>query len=147
MNLTFTEEEEAFRQEVRAWMQEAMPEELRRAAQRAGGHNFEETVEWHKILYAKGWIAPNWPEELGGTGWDATKRFIFNEELEMIGSLRISVLGLSMVGPLIMQFGTDAQKDRFLRKILAGEEFWCQGYSEPNSGSDLASLRMSAEDA
>ena len=147
MNLTFTEEEEAFRQEVRAWMREAMPEDLRIAAQSAGGHNFEETVRWHKILHDKGWIAPNWPEELGGTGWDATKRFIFNEELEMIGSLRISVLGLSMVGPLIMQFGTDAQKERFLPKILAGEEFWCQGYSEPNAGSDLASLRMSAEDA
>ncbi|MBW1762628.1 MAG: acyl-CoA dehydrogenase family protein [Deltaproteobacteria bacterium] len=147
MNLTFTEEEDAFRQEVRAWMQEAMPEELRRAAQGAGGLNFEESVEWHKLLYAKGWIAPHWPKELGGTGWDATRRFIFNEELEMVGALRISVLGLSMVGPLIMQFGTEAQKQRFLPKILRGEEFWCQGYSEPNAGSDLASLRMTAEDA
>ncbi|MBW2688055.1 MAG: acyl-CoA dehydrogenase family protein [Deltaproteobacteria bacterium] len=147
MNLTFTEEEDAFRQEVRAWMQEAMPEGLRRAAQGAGGLNFEESVEWHKLLYAKGWIAPHWPKELGGTGWDATRRFIFNEELEMVGALRISVLGLSMVGPLIMQFGTEAQKQRFLPKILRGEEFWCQGYSEPNAGSDLASLRMTAEDA
>jgi len=147
MNLTFTEEEEAFREEVRAWMQEAMPQELRRAAQGPGGLNFEESVEWHKILYAKGWVAPHWPKEAGGTGWDATKRFIFNEELEMAGALRISVLGLSMVGPLIMRFGTDAQKARFLPKILSAEEFWCQGYSEPNAGSDLASLRTTAEDA
>jgi alkylation response protein AidB-like acyl-CoA dehydrogenase len=147
MNLTFTEEEEAFRHEVRAWMQEAMPKEMRRSAQGAGGLNFEESVEWHKILYAKGWVAPHWPKEVGGTGWDATKRFIFNEELELAGPLRISVLGLSMVGPLIMRFGTEAQKTRFLPKILSGEEFWCQGYSEPNAGSDLASLRMTAEDA
>jgi alkylation response protein AidB-like acyl-CoA dehydrogenase len=147
MDLTFTEEEEAFRHEVRAWIQEAMPEEMRRKAEGAGGFTPEDSAEWHRILHAKGWVAPHWPEDVGGTGWDAARRFIFNEEMELAGAPELSVFGLSMVGPLITSFGTDAQKQRFLPKILSAEEFWCQGYSEPGSGSDLASLRTSAEDA
>jgi alkylation response protein AidB-like acyl-CoA dehydrogenase len=147
MNLTFTEEEEAFRREVRDWIDKAMPEDLRRKAQGAGGFTFEETARWHEILYEKGWAAPHWPKEHGGTGWDAAKRFIFTEEMELSGAPQLSVFGLSMVGPLIISFGTDAQKKRFLPKILSGEEFWCQGYSGPNAGSDLASLRTTAQDA
>ncbi len=147
MNLTFTEQEEAFRREVRAWIQGAMPEEMGRKARGAGGFTPEDSAAWHKILYAKGWVAPHWPKEVGGTGWDATKRFIFNEEMELSGAPQLSVFGLSMVGPLIVSFGTDAQKQRFLPKILSGEEFWCQGYSEPNAGSNLASLRTTAQDA
>ena len=147
MDLTFTEEEEAFRREVRAWIQEAMPDEMRRKAEGAGGFTPEDSAEWHRILHAKGWVAPHWPEDVGGTGWDAARRFIFNEEMELAGAPELSVFGLSMVGPLITSFGTDAQKQRFLPKILSAEEFWCQGYSEPGSGSDLASLRTSAEDA
>ncbi len=92
-------------------------------------------------------MAPHWPEEVGGTGWDAARRFIFNEETELAGAPQLSVFGLGMVGPLIISFGTDAQKQRFLPKILSAAEFWCQGYSEPGSGSDLASLRTTAEDA
>ncbi|MGB5697338.1 MAG: acyl-CoA dehydrogenase family protein [Polyangiales bacterium] len=147
MNLTFTEEEEAFRREVRAWIEESMPEEIHRKAQGAGGFTPEESTRWHKILYAKGWIAPHWPKELGGTGWDAAKRFIFSEEMELSGAPPLSTFGLSMVGPLIISYGTDAQKKRFLPKILSAEEMWCQGYSEPGAGSDLASLRTTAEDA
>jgi len=147
MNLTFTEEEEAFRREVRAWLEESMPEEIHRKAQGAGGFTPEESTRWHKILYAKGWIAPHWPKELGGTGWDAAKRFIFSEEMELSGAPPLSTFGLSMVGPLIISYGTDAQKKRFLPKILSAEEMWCQGYSEPGAGSDLASLRTTAEDA
>ncbi len=147
MDLTFTEEEEAFRHEVRAWIQEAMPEKMRLKAEGAGGFTPEDSAEWHKILYAKGWVAPHWPKEVGGTGWDAARRFIFNEETELAGAPQLSVFGLSMVGPLIISFGTDAQKKRFLPKILSAEEIWCQGYSEPGSGSDLASLRTTAEDA
>ena len=147
MDLKFTEEEEAFRGEVRAWIQEAMPEEMRRKAQGAGGFTPEDSAEWHRILHAKGWVAPHWPKEVGGTGWDAAKRFIFTEETELAGAPQLSVFGLGMVGPLIISFGTDAQKDRFLPKILSAEEFWCQGYSEPGAGSDLASLRTTAEDA
>lgn len=147
MDLTFTEEEEAFRQEVRAWIQEAMPEDMREKARGAGGFTPEDSKIWHRILHAKGWIAPHWPKEVGGTGWNAARRFIFNEEMELAGAPPLSVFGLSMVGPLIISFGTDAQKKRFLPQILSGEELWCQGYSEPGSGSDLASLRTTAEDA
>ncbi len=147
MDLTFTEEEEAFRQEVRAWIPEAMPEEMREKARGAGGFTPEDSATWHRILHQNGWAAPHWPKDVGGTGWDAARRFIFNEEMELAGAPQLSVFGLSMVGPLIISFGTDAQKKRFLPKILSGEEFWCQGYSEPGSGSDLASLRTTAEDA
>jgi alkylation response protein AidB-like acyl-CoA dehydrogenase len=147
MDLTFTDEEEAFRQEVRAWIPEAMPDEMREKARGAGGFTPEDSATWHRILYEKGWVAPHWPKEVGGTGWDAARRFIFNEEMELAGAPPLSVFGLSMVGPLIISFGTDAQKKRFLPKILSAEEFWCQGYSEPGSGSDLASLRTTAEDA
>ncbi len=103
-------------------------------------------MEWHKILAKKGWVAPHWPKEVGGPGWDATRRFIFSEELELAGTPGLSPFGLAMVGPLIIQFGNDQQKERFLPKILSGEEVWCQGYSEPNAGSDLASLQLRAED-
>jgi alkylation response protein AidB-like acyl-CoA dehydrogenase len=147
MNLTFTEEEEAFRREVRAWIQDAMPAEMRERAAGSGRFTPEDSATWHRILYEKGWVAPHWPKEVGGTGWDAARRFIFNEEMESAGAPQLSVFGLSMVGPLIISFGTDAQKKRFLPKILSAEEFWCQGYSEPGSGSDLASLRTTAEDA
>ena len=147
MKLSFSEEEEAFRKEARAWIQEAMPADMKAKANGDGHFTPEDSQTWHKILHAKGWIAPHWPEEVGGTGWDAAKRFIFTEEMEAAGTPPLSVFGLSMVGPLIINFGTDEQKHRFLPKILSAEEMWCQGYSEPNSGSDLASLRCSAEDA
>lgn len=147
MNLTFTEEEEAFRRHVREWIEQAMPEDMRRKAKGDGHFTPEDSAVWHKILYEKGWAAPHWPKEHGGTGWDAAKRFIFTEEMELSGAPQLSVFGLSMVGPLIISFGTDEQKKRFLPKILSGDEFWCQGYSEPNAGSDLASLRTTAEDA
>lgn len=147
MNLTFTEEEEAFRREVRTWIERAMPEDIREKARGAGHFTPEDSLVWHKILYEKGWAAPHWPKEHGGTGWDAARRFIFQEEMELAGAPQLSVFGLSMVAPLIISFGTEEQKTRFLPKILSGEELWCQGYSEPNAGSDLASLRTTAEDA
>ncbi len=147
MDLTFTPEEEAFRAEVRAWIHQAMPEDMRKKADGEGHFTPEDSAIWHRILFDKGWVAPHWPQALGGTGWDATRQFIFQEELELAGAPQLSVFGLNMVGPLICSFGTDAQKERFLPKILAAEEFWCQGYSEPNAGSDLASLRTTAEDA
>ncbi|MBM4362262.1 MAG: acyl-CoA dehydrogenase family protein, partial [Deltaproteobacteria bacterium] len=102
-------------------------------------------MEWHRTLHAKGWVAPHWPKEVGGPGLDVTKRFILTQELELAGAPALSPFGLSMVGPLIIQFGSPAQKARFLPKILSGEEVWCQGYSEPNAGSDLASLKLRAE--
>ncbi len=146
MDLSFTPEQEAFREEVRAWIPEALPPHLAEKAAVDASFSMEDVMEWHRILYAKGWIAPHWPKEAGGPGWDAAQRFIFTEELEKAGTPSLSPFGLSMVGPLLIQFGTDAQKQRYLPKILSGEEVWCQGYSEPNSGSDLASLRTEAKD-
>jgi alkylation response protein AidB-like acyl-CoA dehydrogenase len=146
MDLSFSPEELAFRDEVRAWLAEAMPPKLRAKADVDAHFEHAEVMEWHKILAAKGWVAPHWPKEHGGPGLDATRRFIVTEELELAGTPHLSPFGLVMLGPLLMQFGTDAQKKRFLPKILAGEEVWCQGYSEPNSGSDLASLQLRAED-
>jgi alkylation response protein AidB-like acyl-CoA dehydrogenase len=145
MDLSFSEEHEAFRREVREWVKSAMPPEMAEKAAVDGNFSMDEVMQWHRILFEKGWVAPNWPEEHGGPGWDAARRFIFTEELEALGTPQLSPFGLSMVGPLLIQFGTDAQKQRFLPKILSGEEVWCQGYSEPNAGSDLASLRCTAE--
>jgi alkylation response protein AidB-like acyl-CoA dehydrogenase len=146
MDLSFTKEQIAFREEVRAWIKSAMPPELREKAEVDGNFEHREVMQWHKILASKGWAAPHWPVEHGGPGLDATSRFILTEELELAGAPHLSPFGLSMVGPLLMQFGSDAQKKRFLPKILSGEEVWCQGYSEPNAGSDLASLKLRAED-
>lgn len=146
MDLTFSPEELAFRDEVRAWIQSALPPHLKAKAEMDAEPSHADVMEWHKILAAKGWAAPHWPKEHGGTGWDAARRFLFSEELELAGTPRLSPFGLSMVGPLLIQFGNDAQKKRYLPKILSGEEVWCQGYSEPNAGSDLASLTLRAED-
>jgi alkylation response protein AidB-like acyl-CoA dehydrogenase len=146
MDLSFTPEHEAFRAEVRAWIAASLPPKLKHKAAIDAYFEMPEVMEWHKILAGKGWIAPHWPKEVGGTGWDATRRFIFTEELELAGTPQLSPFGLSMVGPLIIQFGNAAQKARYLPKILSGEEVWCQGYSEPNAGSDLASLRCAAVD-
>jgi alkylation response protein AidB-like acyl-CoA dehydrogenase len=146
MDLSFTPEHEAFRAEVRAWLAEAMPSHLAAKAAVDGNFDLHEVMEWHRLLFARGWVAPHWPKDHGGPGWDATQRFIFGEELELAGTPSLSPFGLSMVGPLIIQFGNEAQKARYLPKILSGEEVWCQGYSEPNAGSDLASLRCAAID-
>ncbi len=146
MEMTFAPEHRAFRDEVRAWIQASMPPHIRAKAEVDAQFSHAEVMEWHRILHAKGWVAPHWPKEHGGPGLDATARFLLAEELELAGAPHLSVFGLAMVGPLLMQFGNEAQKQRYLPKILAGEEVWCQGYSEPNAGSDLASLRLSAED-
>jgi alkylation response protein AidB-like acyl-CoA dehydrogenase len=144
MDLSYTPEHIAFRDEVRAWLRDALPPHLRAKAEIDAPFDHHEIMEWHRILYKKGWVAPHWPKEVGGAGLDVTRRFILTEELELSGAPTLSVFGLYMVGPLLIQYGNEAQKQRFLPKILAGEEVWCQGYSEPNAGSDLASLRTSA---
>src|SRR5262245_33698802 len=146
MDMTFTAEQIAFRKEVRDGIRSAMPPHIRAKAEVDGNFDMKEIMEWHKILAKKGWAAPHWPKEVGGTGWDATRRFIFAEEHELSGAPGLSPFGLFMVGPLLIQFGNADQKKRFLPDILAGEKIWCQGYSEPNAGSDLASLQLRAED-
>jgi alkylation response protein AidB-like acyl-CoA dehydrogenase len=144
VDLSLSPEHEAFRREVRAWIQEALPPDLRAKAEVDAHFEMPESTLWQKILHQRGWAAPQWPAEHGGPGLDPTARFILTEELELAGTPPLSPFGLVMVGPLIMQFGAPAQKQRFLPKILSAEEIWCQGYSEPNAGSDLASLRTSA---
>jgi alkylation response protein AidB-like acyl-CoA dehydrogenase len=145
MDLSFSPEQNAFRDQVRQWIASAMPPHIKKKAGADQSFSHDEQMEWHKILYQKGWVAPHWPKEVGGPGLDVTERFILSEELELAGAPTLSPFGLGMVGPLIIQFGNDAQKKRFLPKILSGEEVWCQGYSEPNAGSDLASLKLRAE--
>jgi alkylation response protein AidB-like acyl-CoA dehydrogenase len=146
MDMSFSPEELAFRDEVRAWLADEVPPSIREKAEVDAYFDMKEVMEWHKLLYRKGWVAPHWPAEHGGPGLDAARRFILTEELELAGTPHLSPFGLVMVGPLLMQFGTEAQKKRFLPKILSGEEVWCQGYSEPNAGSDLASLKLAAVD-
>ncbi|NVB39657.1 acyl-CoA dehydrogenase family protein [Pseudenhygromyxa sp. WMMC2535] len=146
MELSFSPEEQRFRAEVRAWIADAVPEDLATVARGSGRFSHAQVMQWHKILHTKGWAAPHWPKQFGGPGFSPAERFIFQEEVELSGMPHLSPFGLVMVGPLIQRFGSDAQRERYLPKILAGEEIWCQGYSEPNAGSDLASLRCSAED-
>jgi alkylation response protein AidB-like acyl-CoA dehydrogenase len=145
MDMQYTPEQNAFRKEVREWIESAMPAHLKHKADEGGHFEHGEIKEWQAVLHEKGWAAPNWPEQHGGTGWDVAQRHIFSEELVRANAPTLSPFGLTMVGPLIIQYGTEEQQARFLPKILSGEETWCQGYSEPNAGSDLASLRLSAE--
>jgi alkylation response protein AidB-like acyl-CoA dehydrogenase len=145
MDLNFTAEEQAFRAEVRAFVDAELPPALR--DKMLGGKRLskEDFVGWHKTLYRKGWVAPNWPVEFGGTGWSAVQRHIFEEEMADAGAPATLPFGLRMVAPVIMAFGSPEQKAYFLPRILSGEDWWCQGYSEPGSGSDLASLKTRAE--
>jgi alkylation response protein AidB-like acyl-CoA dehydrogenase len=147
MDLRFSPEEEAFRDEVRAYVKTAMPPHIKSKAETGAPFSNDEIMEWHRILHQKGWAAPHFPKSVGGSELDPTRRFILSEELSLAGAPGLSPFGLSMVGPLILRFGTDEQKQRFLPGIIDGTVAWCQGYSEPNAGSDLASLRTSAEDA
>ena len=144
MHMEFSPDELAFQTEVRAFINDAYPASLRSVQEEGEEMSKEDFLVWHKILGKKGWAAPAWPVEHGGTGWNATQRFIWSEETAAADCVRLMPFGLSMVGPVIYTFGTQAQKERFLPKILSGEEWWCQGYSEPGAGSDLASLRTTA---
>jgi alkylation response protein AidB-like acyl-CoA dehydrogenase len=146
MDMDFSPADIAFREEVRTFLAEELPERLRDGARRTPGVFVEPDVgmEWHRILFEKGWVAPHWPKEDGGTGWTPTQKFIFEKECALAGAPSLAILGLRLVGPVICEFGTPEQKSRFLPRILSGEDYWCQGYSEPGSGSDLASLKTSA---
>jgi alkylation response protein AidB-like acyl-CoA dehydrogenase len=147
MDATLTPEDRAFEAEVRAFLLEKFTPELRAAAARQAGVFAEGTLarQWHRILYEQGWIAPSWPKEYGGPGWTPTQRYIFDRECGLADTPSLPAMGLSLCGPVIMGYGTQAQKDFFLPRILSGEQYWCQGYSEPGSGSDLASLTTRAE--
>jgi hypothetical protein len=135
-------EDAAFRQEVRAWLAENLPSALRGWSVRPPPDLIR---EFHKRLYAKGWIAPHWPKEYGGTEMSLHRRLILQEEMGLAGAPVLSRQALGHIGPILMRHGTEAQKARHLPAMLSGEVHWCQGYSEPNAGSDLASLRTRAE--
>ncbi|GAA3955980.1 acyl-CoA dehydrogenase family protein [Allohahella marinimesophila] len=145
MNLNYTAEQEAFRAEVRQFLHDNLPEDIRLRTEKRLRPDKATTQRWQKILSDKGWGASNWPKEYGGTGWDAIEQLIFEEECAAAGAPRQLDFGLRMVAPVIMSFATEEQKQRFLPGILTGEDWWCQGYSEPGAGSDLASLRTSAK--
>jgi hypothetical protein len=144
MDLNYSTEEAAFRDEVRAWLRANLPQDLREKVENYQHLSKDDLMRWHRTLAKKGWVAPAWPKEWGGTGWNVVQRYIFEEELGYAGAPPIIPFGVTMCAAVLLRFGTDAQKKRFLPRIYNGEDFWCQGYSEPGSGSDLASLKTKA---
>ena len=145
MDLAFTPEQLAFRDEVRAWVRENLPESLSTKVHQAQRLTRDDMQTWAKILGKKGWLGYAWPTQFGGPGWDAVQRHLFEEECALAGAPRIVPFGPVMVAPVIMAFGNAEQQQRFLPGIASGEVWWSQGYSEPGSGSDLASLKTRAE--
>jgi alkylation response protein AidB-like acyl-CoA dehydrogenase len=148
VNLAFSNEDRLFQAEVREWLESAWPIEMREKQSRSALQKLsrDDLVAWQKRLAAKGWAAVNWPEEYGGAGFSATQKYIFDLERARVGAPGVLPFGMTMVAPVLMKFGTAEQKQRYLPDILASNVWWCQGYSEPGSGSDLASLRTRAED-
>jgi alkylation response protein AidB-like acyl-CoA dehydrogenase len=144
MDLKFTPQEEAFRDEVRRFLADRLPRRIADKV-RTGKHLAKADMEeWHAILHARGWLASHWPEQYGGPGWNVVQKFIFDNECALEHAPRILPFGLSMLGPVLIKYGSEAQKQRWLPRILDGSDWWCQGYSEPGAGSDLASLKTSA---
>src|SRR5260370_17096102 len=141
MDLRFTEEEIAFRDEARSFFRSALREGIRRKM--VDGRRLENSdiVAWQRILNAKGWAVPDWPVEWGGTGWPPVKRYIFQEEMQQAPAPQPLGFGVNMVGPVIIAFGNEAQKNRYLPRIRNIDDWWCQGFSEPGAGSDPPSLR------
>jgi alkylation response protein AidB-like acyl-CoA dehydrogenase len=148
MELTWSAEDARFRDEVRAFLDAELTPELRHVGRTLTSvyADYEPTMAWHRILHRKGWVAPAWPVEYGGCGWSVSQRYIWAAETTAAGAPPLSPMGLGMCGPVLIGHGTAEQKARFLPPMLSGEDFWCQGYSEPGAGSDLASLQMSARD-
>jgi alkylation response protein AidB-like acyl-CoA dehydrogenase len=146
MDLAFSKEEQAFRDEVRTFLRDKLPADMRQRVHLGDHSHIKQDIEgWQKILNERGWGAPAWPVEFGGTGWSKARQFIFETECALADAPAQLAFGVKMVAPVIMRFGSAAQQDHFLPRILAAEDWWCQGYSEPGSGSDLASLKTRAE--
>jgi acyl-CoA dehydrogenase len=147
MDLKFSEEELQFQQEVRAFLAENLTSKIVETTANNSSVFVEKelALEWQAILAKKGWAVPQWPTEHGGTDWTPSQKYIFSRECYLAGAPMLIPLGLLMLAPVIMAFGSEEQKANYLPKILSGEQYWCQGYSEPGSGSDLASLKLKAE--
>ncbi|NGM48485.1 acyl-CoA dehydrogenase [Caulobacter sp. 602-2] len=146
MDLELSPEDLAFRDEVRAFLDAELTPDLWEAGRRMTSVfcDKDHSLAWQRILHARGWVAPSWPVEHGGPGWSEIQRHVFQAECARAGAPGLAPMGLRMVAPAIMRFGSPEQKARYLPRILSGEDYWCQGYSEPGAGSDLASLRMKA---
>jgi alkylation response protein AidB-like acyl-CoA dehydrogenase len=144
MDLNYTPQEIAFRDEVRSFVHANLPADISRKVLEHKRLEKDDFLRWHKALYKQGWMAPGWPRQFGGPGWSPVQRHIFDEECADAGAPFIVPFGANMVAPVIMAFGNDAQKQYYLPRIQSGEDWWCQGYSEPGSGSDLASLKTKA---
>ena len=145
MDLNFTPEEEAFRIEVRAFLQQQLPERLSSKVRDGLRLSKADMATWHGILNARGWLANHWPAEYGGPGWTAVQKFIFELECALSHAPRIVPFGVGMLGPVLIKYGSEAQKRHWLPRILSGEDWWCQGYSEPGAGSDLAAVKTTAK--
>jgi hypothetical protein len=145
MNVNFSQDELAFRDEVRAFLRDKYPPDLREKQESGVTLGKDDIVRWQKILYSQGWAAVNWPVEYGGTGWSPILKHIFANEMATANTPDMIPFGVKMVAPVIYTFGNEAQKARFLPDILQSNVWWCQGYSEPGAGSDLASLKMRAD--
>jgi len=146
MNFSFSDEEKAFREEVREFLASVLTPDMKRAQGMTPSVFSDKEISdpWHRALASKGWAAPGWPPEAGGPTWTPAQRWIFATECAKAGAPSVSPMGVAMVGPVIIRFGTPEQKAKYLPRILNGEDYWCQGYSEPGSGSDLASLKTRA---
>jgi len=144
MDLNFTREEEAFRTEVREFLAQKLPGRLSEKVRTGKYLTKADMEEWHAILNERGWLANHWPEQYGGPGWNAVQKFIFENECALAHAPRIVPFGVNMLGPVLIKYGSEAQKQRWLPRILDGSDWWCQGYSEPGAGSDLASVKTTA---
>ncbi len=145
MDLAFTPEEQAFREEIRAWVRSHLPQDIAHKVHNALRLTRDDLQGWARILGKKGWLAAGWPKAFGGPGWNAIQKHLFEEECALAGAPRVVPFGPVMVAPVIMAYGTPEQQKRFLPGIASGEVWWSQGYSEPGSGSDLASVKTRAE--
>lgn len=145
MDINFTPEQQAFREEIRAFLDKNLPISLKEKMQRDEFPSKQELMSWTGLLHAQGWSAPNWPSEWGGPGWDSVKLMIFRDEMQSYPAPEPLSFGVNMVGPVIYTFGNEQQKQRFLPRIARLDDWWCQGFSEPGAGSDLASLKTKAE--
>src|SRR5579871_4735774 len=145
MDLRFTDDELAFRDEVRAFIKRSLPESIRQKLIAERHFSKEDLVAWSRILNKKGWAVPHWPVEWGGTGWSPIEQYVFLDEMQQAPAPQPLQFGVNMVGPVIIAFGSDTQKRRFLPRIANIDDWWCQGFSEPGAGSDLASLKTSAK--
>ncbi|MEA2870035.1 MAG: hypothetical protein QOH67_11, partial [Hyphomicrobiales bacterium] len=145
MDLRFTPEENAFRDEIRTFFKENLPDGIRKKAAEGIRYVKDDIVTWQRILNKKGWAVPHWPKEWGGTGWSPVQLYIFKEEMQQAPAPEPLPFGTMMVGPVIIAFGREDQKQKYLPRIRNLDDWWCQGFSEPGAGSDLASLKTSAK--